>query len=299
MSSRVLIAAWLTWPAGLLLALAYAMGQVIPTTVFAVFAVAYVGAALLLLRTLDGSADRPAAALVLAGVGIFVLAGATGEPTAREPALMLLNAAVLAAVAMTLLVAATRLALRCESARAPAALAVLALVVGSGGYLINLVARWAVVLSGSAGLQLEVESSSWVAYAYLPGLDSAPTFLGFLLVLLDLLQLTYVVLGYVGFAALAVALGRAGALSAGASQGIAMAGFALAAVAGGSAMSALLLPGVGATVAGWSAFVLTIPFMSTLLPFALGVGLLRAHRARPAVGDAKVPALDPQGARRG
>jgi hypothetical protein len=31
-------------------------------------------------------------------------------------------------------------------------------------------------------------------------------------------------------------------------------------------------------VAAWAAFVLTIPFMSTLLPHALGLGLLRAAR---------------------
>jgi hypothetical protein len=269
-------ALWITWPAGLVLALAYATGQLITPTVFAALDLAYLGGAVLLVRALGGRADPQAAALVLAGAGLFALVAPTGEPTAREPALMLLNAGVLAAVAVTLLVVAVRLAFRCGTgpARVPAALGLLALVVGSSGYLLNLLARWAVVLSGAAGLQADVEASSWVAHAYLPGLDTEPTFLGYLLVLLDLLQVAYVVLTYLGFAALAVGLGRAGALPAAGARRTGAAGTVLAAGTGTSAALAFVLPGTGGTVAAWSAFVLTIPFMSTLLPFALGARLL-------------------------
>ena len=199
-----------------MLALASALRPTVPLAVSAGLNLVYVVGVVALVRALGGRADRPASALVLAGAGIFALAGLTGEPTAREPGIMLLNAAVLAAVAVTLMIAGTGLALRCATgpARTPAALGMLALVIGSGGYLVNLLARWAVVLSGAAELQAAVEDSSWVAYAYLPGLDTEPTFLGYLLVLFDLLQLTYVVLTYLGFGALASALGRAGFLPA-------------------------------------------------------------------------------------
>ena len=154
----------------------------------------------------------------------------------------------------------------------------LALVIGSGGYLVNLLARWAVVLSGAADLQAAVEDSAWVAYAYLPGLDTEPTFLGYLLVLFDLLQLAYVVLTYLGFGALASALGRAGHLRARAARRIGLAGAGLAGVA---TVAAVLAGSVG-TVAAWAAFVLTIPFMTTLLPCALGLALLRSRATGPA-----------------
>lgn len=62
-------------------------------------------------RRLGARNDRVAAALVLAGVGVLALAGLTGGPTARHPEAMLLNGAVLLAVATTLIVAAIRLGL--------------------------------------------------------------------------------------------------------------------------------------------------------------------------------------------
>jgi hypothetical protein len=82
-----------------------------------------------------------------------VLVGVVG-PSAGDPIEMLLNAVVLLAVAVALLAAAVHLAIRAwggrsHRARVPAALAVVALGVGSVGYLLNLLARWAVVLSGS------------------------------------------------------------------------------------------------------------------------------------------------------
>jgi hypothetical protein len=208
---------------------------------------------------------------------------------------MLLNAVVLAAVAVTLMIAATGLALRCGAgpARTPAALGMLALVIGSGGYLVNLLARWAVVLSGAADLQAAVEDSAWVAYAYLPGLDTEPTFLGYLLVLFDLIQLAYVVLTYLGFGALASALGRAGILRARAARRIGLAGAGLAGVATAAAVLAGSVgPAVG-TVAAWTAFVLTIPFMTTLLPGALGLALLRGRPADPAPSPRKPLAAPP------
>jgi len=241
-----------------------------------------VAATLLFLRSSGGSADRVAAALVLAGVGIFVLVVLTGAPTARRPELMLLNVAVLLAVAVTLLVTATRLALRAGhgAGRGPAALGIVALVVGSTGYLANLLARWAVVLAGASGLQAQVEETAWVAYAYLPGLVPEPTPLALLLVWLDLLQVAYVVLTYLGFGALATALGRTGHIRALAAARIGVAGVGLAGLVGVAAVLAGAVAGPASTVAAWTAFVLTIPFMSTVLPYALGVSLLRGRSSR-------------------
>ena len=88
-------AAWVLWPAGLLLTLAYTLGGVVPPPLHLVLDTLLVAATLLFLRSSGGSADRVAAALVLAGVGIFVLVVLTGAPTARRPELMLLNATVL------------------------------------------------------------------------------------------------------------------------------------------------------------------------------------------------------------
>lgn len=273
----VRVGCWLGWPAGVVLVMAGTAGA-FPLPLFGCLLAAYVAAMLVLLRRLDGSRDRPAAALALAGVGIFTLAGLTGPPTARLPGAMLANAVVLLAAAVTLLVAAVVLALRAGAiGRAPAALGLVALVVGSTGYLLNLLARWAVVASGAVGQQVAVEDSAWMAFVYLTGLPPEPTYLAYLLVWLDLVQLAYVVLTYLAFAALATALGRSGAVSARVSAGVGRTGVGLAALVMVGAAAAGAVPGIAGTVGAWTAFVLTIPFMSTLLPYVLGVGLLR-HR---------------------
>lgn len=295
MSRAVRVGAWAGWPVGLVLVLAHTMGEVFPTPVFLVLDVVYVAGMLVLVRALRGGDDRVAAALVLAGVGVFALAGLTGAPTAARPGAMLLNAVVLLAVAATLLIAAVRLALRARGS-APAVLAVVALVVGSTGYLANLLARWAVVASGAAGLQVGVEDTAWIAAEYLPGLPGEPTYVVFLLVWFDLLQLAYVVTTYLGFGALAVALGRGGAVSARVARAVGTAGGGLAALTLGGAALAGAVPGVPGTVAAWTAFLLTIPFMSTLLPYVLGIGLLTSNRPGPRTPAVPAAAAEPDGA---
>lgn len=269
--------AYAAWPLGLVLVLAYTMGGALPRPLFLLLDLALaVGYALVLRRV---ARDPAATALAVAGVGLFVLVGVVGPPTAREPLYMLLNAVVLLAVAVTLLVATTKLALRAPNG--PTALAVLALAVGSVGYLLNLLARWAVVLSGAAPAQAAVEDRAWMASSYLRGLDGDPSFVTYLLVWFDLIQVAYLVLGYLAFAGLALGLRRTHALPARFARGIAVAGWMLAAlVCAGAAVAPLDGP-IG-TVGAWTAFVLTIPFMSTLLPHVLGVALLdRASRVDP------------------
>lgn len=274
MTRPVRIAAWLGWPTGLILAVAHASGA-LPTPVFGALALAYLAGTMLLLRRLGGLQDRASAALVLAGPVVFAVAGFTGAPTARLPPAMLANAAVLLVAAVTVLVAAVVLALRVgPEGRVPAALGVVALVVGSSGYLLNLLARGAVVASGAAGQQVAVEDTAWVASAYLTGLAPEPTYLAFLLVWLDLMQLAYVVLTYLGFAGLATALGRGGTVAAPVARAIRCWGVVLGGLVVAAAVGAAVLPGTAGSIAAWTAFVLTIPFMSTLLPYAFGMGLL-------------------------
>jgi hypothetical protein len=286
---RVRAAAWLGWPTGLVLALAHAAGA-LPTPAFGVLAAAYLAGVVLLVRHLDGARDRAAAALVLVGPTVFTLAGLTGAPTARLPAVMLANAAVLLAAAATVLGAAVVLALRAGPENRPrAALAVAALVVGSSGYLLNLLARGAVVASGAVDQQVAVEDTAWVASAYLTGLPPGPTHLAFLLVWLDLVQVAYVVLAYVGFAGLVSALDGTGLVAGPVARAVGRGGVGLAGVTAAAAVGAGVLPGTAASVAAEVAFVLTIPFMSTLLPYALGIGLLRRpteHRSADAVSAA-------------
>ena len=283
MTRPVRVGAWLGWPTGLVLALAHAAGA-LPTPAFGALALAYLVGTKLLLRRLGGLRDRAPAALVLAGTGVFALAGFTGAPTARLPAVMLANAAVLLAAAATVLVAAVPLVLRVGPAgRVPAVLGVVALVVGSSGYLLNLLARAAVVASGAAGQQVAVEDTAWAASAYLTGLPPEPTYLAFVLVWLDLTQLAYVVLTYLAFAGLATALGHAGVAAAPVARAVRRWGLALAVLTAAAALGAAVLPATADYVAALMAFVLTIPFMSTLLPYALGMGLLcRARVPAPA-----------------
>lgn len=274
--------AYAAWPVGLMLVLAYTMGEVVPRPLFLLLDLALaVGYALVLRRV---ARDPAAVALAVGGVGLFVMVGVVGPPTAREPVYLLLNAVVLLAVAVTLLVATTKLALRAPNG--PAMLAVLALAVGSVGYLLNLLARWAVVLSGAAPAQAAVEDRAWQASSYLRGLDGEPSFVTYLLVWFDLIQVAYLVLAYLAFAGLAVALRRTHALPARFARGIAAAGWTLAALVCLGAVVAPLDGPLG-TVGAWTAFVLTIPFMSTLLPHLLGVKLLAsASRVDPKPGRA-------------
>jgi hypothetical protein len=293
--------AYAGWPVGVALVLAGA-GAGLPVPLLAALGLGLGAAYALVLRRLAAAARRDPAAVVLAaaGVGLFALVGVVGPPTAAKPGLMLLNAVVLLAVAVALLWATVSLALRLRSGptgptgpSGAAVLAVAALGVGSVGYLLNLLARWAVVVSGAAPAQAGVEERAWTAASYLRGLEGEPTYVTYLLVWFDLIQVAYLVLSYVSAAALAVALGRAGLLAPRPAKAIARAGVALATlVVAGAAVAPVDGP-VG-TVGAWTAFVLTIPFMSTLLPHLVGVGLLRPAAVADAPSSGRGSGVDPQ-----
>lgn len=264
----------LLWPAGLLLTLLHAGAGVIPMPIFLVLDVAYLAAAVVAFR----HAGR-ALPLLAAGVVVFALAPFTGIPTAEEPDAMLANAVLLLTAAILLLAGTGLLTAGLRSA--PALLAVVALAVGTAGYLANLLARFAVVLAGAAPAQAAVEDQAWQAYAYLLGLPGEPATLTVLLVWLDLMQASYVVLSYVATGLLAVALAGAGRIGARAGGGVAVAAAGLTVATLVGATAAIVLD---STAGAWTVFVLTIPFMSTLLPHVLGLALLRrsgsAHEGR-------------------
>src|SRR3954454_24209628 len=69
-------------------------------------------------------------------------------------------------------------------------------------------------------------------------------------------------------------------------------GVGLAGLAAAAAVGAGVLPGTAGSVAAEAAFVLTIPFMSTLLPYALGIGLLRRTTQHQPLGRSVVEASD-------
>ncbi|MFC8042553.1 hypothetical protein [Nocardia sp. NPDC057353] len=261
------------WPAGLLLALANAEIPAVTGPVFAVLAAAYVAAAAVAIRCAPGSADPVAVLPVAAAVGLFAVAGGTGEPTAAAPSALLLNTLVLFAVAVVLLGVMTRLWLRLRHAPGAGSAAPLLLlfVLGTGGFLLNLLARVAIVQSGAAPQQLAVQATHWSAAEYLTGLDGPADFVGYTLVWLDLVQLAYVASAYLAAAALALLAGAAGAVTARAARVSAGTAAVLAALLIGAVLAAIAF---GSETAAAIAFGTSIPFMATLVPFALGAALL-------------------------
>ena len=262
----------LMWLVGLVLVAARMEIPAVSLPVFLALDVIYVGVVLALLRRLDAGANRIATALAVSGPGLFAFVGFTGPPTADSPDLMMFNTAALLAVALWLLLVATTLVTRYGAVVAGPGLVLM--VVGTGVYVVNLLARVAVVLSGASGQQASVEDTAWVAYEYLRGLDGAPDFVTYLLVWLDLLQLGYVATVYVCFAGIARVLRMRGEVSQRMGRGVERMGYALAAVIVLGVTLAIVLPRELDLVPAWAAFVASIPFMTTLLPSVLGASML-------------------------
>jgi hypothetical protein len=272
----------LMWLVGLLLVAARMEIPAVSLPVFLALDVIYIGVVLALLRRLDAGANRMATALAVSGPGLFAFVGFTGPPTADSPDLMMFNTAALLAIALWLLLVVTVLVTRYGAVVAGPGLVLM--VVGTGVYVVNLLARVAVVLSGASGQQASVEDTAWVAYGYLRGLDGAPDFVTYLLVWLDLLQLGYVATVYVCFAGIARMLRMRGDVSDRVGRGIERVGYALAAVIVLGVTLAVVLPRDLDLVPAWAAFVASIPFMTTLLPSILGAAMLATARTPVSVG---------------
>ena len=243
--------------------------------------------------------DHAETRLALLGIGLFAGVG-VGPPTADEPGLMTLNTAALLVVAVALLAVAVRLVVerRHSPMVGPAVSALVLLAVGSTAYLVNLVSRVAIHLTGAAPQQAAVEDTNWQAAEYLRGLDDTPDFMGLLLTWQDLVQLGYVVTTYLAAAALARLLRSEGEVSRRAGTALMRAAYALAGLLLGGIVLAVSLPREADLVPAWGAFATSIPFMTTLAPFGLGVAMLVQRRKasasveRPAAakGDTRVPA---------
>jgi hypothetical protein len=286
--------AWrvLAWPAGLVLVVLGPHAEdVVPWPAYIPLVLAYVVGVGVLLRE-RGRVGRASVALTAAGPGLFALVTMSGPPTADEPALMMLNTAILLVAAVVLCVAATHVAVRHRHHVTTATvLALGAMWVGTAAYVLNLLARVAVVLSGASGQQAAVEDTAWIAFEYLRGLDGEPTTMAYLLVWFDLIQLAYIAVAYACFAAIAALLHRAGSLSTAAAERIRWLGITAAALIVGGVTMAYGLPRSADLVPAWTAFVLAVPFMTTLLPYALGL-TMRSERGRAGDQPAAVLARD-------
>jgi hypothetical protein len=229
-------------------------------------------------RTVLGRArEHPAflpGVLLLAGplalaLGAFV----TGEPTASRPADYLWNTtAILLGTAILVSGFLALFARLWERGGRPLlVLGAAGLLVGSALFVANLAFRYSVVAAGAAGLQAGVEDRAWVAHEYLGGLQGEPSWMELLLVWTDVLQLAFVSLAYLAAAAYGSALVRVGWL--GKVGGGLFVGLNLALAL--LVATGLFLAGGGGTAAAWLVFVLTIPFMAFILPYFLGLALIR------------------------
>jgi hypothetical protein len=282
-TSRSAVVLALLWPLGLILTVAYMEIDAVTLPVFLVLDLLYVAAAVTVFRGLRARLDDTGTRLTLLGLGLFAGVGVTGPPSADEPGLMTLNTAALLVVAVALLAVATRLVVerRHSPVVGPAVSALVLLAVGSTAYLINLVSRVAIHLTGAAPQQAAVEDTNWLASEYLRGLDDTPDFMALLLTWQDLVQLGYVVTTYLAAAALARLLRSEGEVSHRAGTALVRAAYTLAGLLLGGIVLAVALPREADLVPAWVAFVTSIPFMTTLAPYALGVAWLVQRRGGP------------------
>ncbi len=215
----------------------------------------------------------PGVLLIAGPLALLLGASVTGEPTASRPGDYLLNTTAILLGSVILVAGLVMLAARLLEAgqRLLPALGLAGLLVASAAWLTNLLFRYAVVASGAASLQAEVEDRAWVAHEYLRGLEGEPSWMEFLLVWTDMSQLAFVLASYLAVAAFAAALSKAGWLGRiGGAFFVALnIALAVALVAG------VVLAAGGSVAAAWAAFVLTIPFMVFVLPYFLGVALVR------------------------
>jgi hypothetical protein len=224
-------------------------------------------------RVREHPAFVPGVLLAAGPLTLLLGASVTGEPTAARPGDYLLNTTAILLGSLILVAGFVVLFARLWEAgqRLLPVLGLAGLLAGTALWLANLVFRYAVVASGAAGLQAAVEDRAWVAYEYLPGLRGETSWMEFVLVWTDMLQLAFVLLAYLASGAFGGALVRTGWLGrVGGHVFVALnLAPALAVTAG------LVLAARGSVAAAWAVFVLTIPFMVFVLPYFMGVALVR------------------------
>lgn len=227
-----------------------------------------------------------AGVLLLAGPLVLLLgASVTGAPTAASPGDYVLNTTALLLGSGLLISGYVVLfvGLPGSAGRLFPMLGLAGLLIGAAVWLANLVFRYAVVASGAAGMQAGVEDRAWFAHEYLRGLAGEPSWMAFMLVWNDMLQLAFVILAYLSTAAFGAALTRAGWL--GRVGGRVFVAFNLAPAL--ATMTGIILAGYGSAVGAWTALILTIPFMVFVLPYFLGAALIRLSDGARGVEVAK------------
>jgi hypothetical protein len=269
------------WPAGVLLAVAHQEIDQMTTPVYLVLAAGYLGAAIVLGRRLRAHRRGSIGMLAATPIALFGLAGYSGEPTGASPDLLVINTAVLLAVAVELALTGWDLVLKHRRSPAAgfAAVTMVLLLLGSSGYLVNLFGRFAVVLTGLSERQAVLEDEYWVAAEYLRGLPADPDPLSYLLTWMDLVQLGYVATAYVAAAGLARLLRTEGVVGPRAGRVVERSAWAATGLLVGSVALAMALPRDLDAVPAGLAFALGIPFMTTGLPFALAVCALWTARS--------------------
>jgi hypothetical protein len=223
-------------------------------------------------RVREHPAFLPGVLLAAGPLALLLGASVTGEPTASRPGDYLLNTTAILLGSVILVAGFAVLFARLweTGERLFPLLGLTGLLVGAAPWLANLVFRYAVVASGAAGLQAEVEDRAWVANEYLRGLQGEPSWMEFLLVWTDMLQLAFVLLAYLAAAAFGAALIKAGWI--GKTGGHVFVGLNLALAL--IVTAGIILAGSGSTAAAWTAYILTIPFMVFILPYFVGVALI-------------------------
>jgi hypothetical protein len=212
--------------------------------------------------------------LLIAGPLVLVLgASVTGAPTAARPDDYLLNTTALLLGSLIMVAGFVVLFARIweTGERLPPILGLTSLLIGSALWLANLIFRYAVVASGAADQQAGVEDQAWFAHKYLLGLQDQPSWMEFLLVWTDMLQLAFVLLAYLSGAACGAALRKAGWV--GKAGGYVF--VALNLVAALFMTVGIVLAGAGSIFAAELVLILTIPFMVFILPYFMGVVLVR------------------------
>jgi hypothetical protein len=229
--------------------------------------------------------------LLLAAGPLTLLLGAsvTGEPTAVRPGDYLLNTTAILLGSVILVGGFVVLSVRLWEAgqRLLPVLGLASLLIGAAVWLANLVFRYAVVASGAGGLQARVEDRAWVANEYLRGLEGTPSWMELLLVWTDMLQLAFIILSYLSAAAFGAALIRAGRLGRVGGGLFVVLNLTLTVVV----VAGIILAG-GSLVAAWTAYILTAPFMVFIMPYFVGVALMRRGDHRGVTRREKEPAIE-------
>ena len=236
----------------------------------------------------EGATFLPGLLLAVGPLVLLLGASVTGEPTASLPGDYVLNTTAILLGSVILIGGFLTLAERLWEAgqRLLPMLGLAGLLVGAAVWLANLVFRYAIVASGAAGLQARVEARAWVAHEYLRGLEGPPSWMELLLVWTDMLQITFVLLSYLS-AAFGVAMVRAGWLGRLGGGLFISLNVALTVVV----LAGIILADVS-VVAAWTAYILTIPFMVFIMPYFVGVALMRPLRRKSAARGQRDPVIE-------